>query len=67
MLMSYVTVPGHIYKVPADKLSYYIPNKKCSAQVGVRLNPVLTKNGCIKCYISLFEEIILQPFRAFQT
>ena len=37
----------------------YIPSKKSSAQVGVRVNSVLTRIGCIKCYISLFEEINL--------
>ena len=38
-----------------------------SAQVGVRVNSVLTRNDCIKCYISLFKEIILQELGAFQT
>ena len=46
---------------------YSIPSKLSSAQVGVRVNSVLTRNDCIKCYISLFEEIILQQFDAFQT
>ena len=45
----------------------YIPSKKSSAQVGVRVNSVLTRNGCIEWYISLFKEIILQQFDAFQT
>ena len=40
---------------------------KSSAQVGVWVNSVLTRNGHIKCYISLFEEIILQQCEAFQT
>ena len=31
-----------------------IHSKKSSAQVGVRVNYVLTRNDCIKCYISLF-------------
>ena len=31
------------------------PAKKNSAQVGVRVNSVLTRNDCIKCYISLFK------------
>ena len=44
-----------------------IPSKKSSAQVGVWVNSVLTRNGYIKCYISLFKEIILQQFDAFQT
>ena len=35
--------------------------------MGVRLNPVLTRNGCIKCYISLIKEISLNQFGAFQT
>ena len=42
-------------------------HQKSSAQVGVRVNSVLTRNGCIKCYILLFKEIILQQFDAFQT
>ena len=39
---------------------------KSSAQVVVRVNSVLTRNDCIKCYILLFTEIILQQFGAFQ-
>ena len=35
--------------------------------MGVRVNLVLTRNGCIKCYISLFKEIILQHLDAFKT
>ena len=35
--------------------------------MGVRVNSVLTRNDCIKCYISLFKEIILQQVDAFQT
>ena len=35
--------------------------------MGVRVNSVLTRNGYIKCYISLFKEIILQQLDAFQT
>ena len=35
--------------------------------MGVQVNSVLTRNGCIKCYISLFKEIILQQLDAFQT
>ena len=46
-------------------LSY--TQQKRSAQVGVRVNSVLTRNDCIKCYISLFTEIILQQFDPFQT
>ena len=41
--------------------------QKSSAQVGVQVNSVLTRNGCIKCYISLFKENILQQLDAFQT
>ena len=33
----------------------------------VRVNFVLSRNGCINCYISLFKEIILQFLDAFQT
>ena len=47
-------------------LTKHIPSKKRSAQVGVWVNPVLTRNGYIKCYISLFKEIILQERDAFQ-
>ena len=35
--------------------------------MGVRVNSVLTRNECIKCYISLFKELILQVLDAFQT
>ena len=45
----------------------HIPSKKSSAQVGVPVNSVLTGNGCIKCLISLFKEIILQHLDAFPT
>ena len=44
-----------------------IPSKKSSAQVDVWVNSFLTRNGYIKCYISLFKEIILQQCDAFQT
>ena len=44
-----------------------IPSKKSSAQEGVRVNSVLTRNDCIKSYIWLFKEIILQELDAFQT
>ena len=46
---------------------YNISSKVSSAQVGVRVNSVLTRNGCLKCYISLLKEIILQQLDAFQT
>ena len=45
----------------------YTQKKKSSAQVGVWVNSVLTGNSYIKCYISLFKEIILQQCGAFQT
>ena len=35
--------------------------------MGVQVNSVFTRNGCIKCHISLFKEIILQQLDAFQT
>ena len=41
--------------------------QQSSAQVGVRVNSILTRNGCIKCYISFFKEIILQQLDAFHT
>ena len=46
---------------------YTQPSKKSSAQVGVLVNSVLNMNECIKCYILLFKEIILQQLDAFQT
>ena len=49
------------------KTSADISSKKSSAHLGVRVNSVLTRNGCIKCYISLFKDIILQHLNAFQT
>ena len=52
----------HMYKE-----CFYIPSKKSSAQADVWVNSVLTRNGYIKCYISLFKEIILQQCDAFQT
>ena len=44
-----------------------IPSKKSSAQVGVPVNFILTRFDCIKCYISLFNEIIFQQLDTFQT
>ena len=35
---------------------------KSSAQVSVRVNFVLARNGCFKCNIYLFKEISLQQF-----
>ena len=48
-------------------LVFTSPAKKSSAQVCVGVNSVLTRNGCIQCYVSLFKEIILQHLDAFQT
>ena len=59
-----------IFVLMLNKCKYsvpHIPSKKSSAQVGVLVNSVLTRNDCIKCYLSLFKEIILQQFDAFQT
>ena len=44
---------------PPPPSSLNIPSQNSSAQVGVRVNSVLTRNDCIECYIALFEEIIL--------
>ena len=44
-----------------------IPSKKSSAQVSFRVNSVLTRDGCIKCYILLFIEIIFKHVDVFQT
>ena len=55
----------HYLILTLDWLTY--TQQKSSAQLGIRVNSVLTRNGCIKCYISLFKEIILQQFVAFQT
>ena len=41
-------------------------SKKSSAQMGFRVNPILARNSCIQCYISLFTEIILQQLGAFK-
>ena len=41
-----------------EKMTVYT-QQKSSAQVGVRVNSVLTRKGCIKYYTSLFTEIIL--------
>ena len=49
------------------KVYINIPSKKSSAQVGGWVSSVLTRNGYIQCYISLFQEIILQQYDAFQT
>ena len=62
----------HKFIVVSDNVSnpprqYYIPSKKSSAQVGVWVNFLLTRNGYIQWYIPLFKEIILQKCDAFQT
>ena len=54
-------------KIIKAYFEFHIPSKKSSAQAGVRVNSVLTRNDCIKCYISLFKETILQQIDAFQT
>ena len=41
--------------------------QKSSAHFRFQVNFVLTRNSCIKYYISLFKEIILQQFDKFQT
>ena len=66
----------HLFKIHSERLyvllylticKLNIPSKKSSAQVGIWVISVLTRNGYIKCYISLFKEIILQQCDAFQT
>ena len=48
-------------------LKYFsILSKRSSAQMGFGVNPVLARNSCIQCYISLFTEIILQQVDAFK-
>ena len=44
-----------------NKKLNYILSKNSSAHLGFRVNSILTRTGCIQCYISLFREIILQP------
>ena len=51
--------------VALPKPSIYT-QQKSSAQMCFRVNPVLARNSCIQCYISLFTEIILQQFDAFK-
>ena len=41
--------------------------QKSYGYLGFQLISVLTRNGCIQCYISLFTEIILQQLIEFQT
>ena len=47
-------------------LFIYILSKKSSAHMGFRVNSVLARDSCIRYYISLFTEIILQHFGAFK-
>ena len=54
-------------KIILSFTAIFIYPVKSSAQVGVWVNSVLTRNGYIKFYISLFKEIILQQCDAFQT
>ena len=51
-----------------NRESYFMKytQQKSSAQMGFRVNPVLARNSCILCYISLFTEIILQQLDAFK-
>ena len=53
------------YLVCYDNFRY--TQQKSFAQVGVWVNSALTRNGCIKCYISLFTEIIVQQLDTFRT
>ena len=69
--MAYFVFQLHVVRIGAiafahsSRFSY--TQQKSSAQVGVRVNTVLTRNDCIKCYLSLFKEIIYQQLDAFQT
>ena len=62
-----LTVTKRKRYTPHRALGPIYTQQKSSAQVGVWVNPVLTRNDCIKYYISLLKEIILQQFDAFQT
>ena len=48
------------------KTQFYYTQQKSSAQMGFRVNSVLARDSCIKCYILLFTEIILQQVDAFE-
>ena len=48
----------HVYKVIFVLHKYTLQKK--SVQLGFWVNSVLTVNGCILCYLSLFTEIISQ-------
>ena len=41
-----VSLNYHTHRISSSEV-LYIPSKKSSAQVGVRVNSVLTRNGCI--------------------
>ena len=66
LLYGYVSVMYRKLEFTGLGLGVYT-QQKSSAQVGVQVNSVLTRNDCIKCYISLFKENILQQLNAFQT
>ena len=53
-------------KIKMHKSHIQVDPVKRSAQVGDRVNSVLTRNGCIKC-LMFFKEIILQHLDAIQT
>ena len=59
--------PEHHENMSLLHSTFIYTQQKSSAQVGVRVISVLTRNGCINCNISLFKEIILQQLDAFQT
>ena len=68
---SYLSSYRHLSKVLLYTLDIFssgskrnILSKKSSAQMGFRVNPVLARNSCILCYISLFKEIILQQMHS---
>ena len=45
----------------------HVPCKKFAQTFGVSGNLVLIRNGCIKCYLWLFKQIILKELNEFQT
>ena len=57
-LVALVSVILYIYFI-------YTQQKSC-AQMGFRVNPVLARIRCSKCYMSLFTDIILQQFDALK-
>ena len=66
-LISVFSMSSFKYKSLTSYLKFnsYIPSKESSAQVDILVNSVLTRNGCITCYTSLFKEIVLQHLDAF--